>query len=74
MPLDELTRLMERATEEGRIITVDTAAEVERASIGESEGRYVYKQERCRQCDSPVRTWPLGSRTAYACELCQPGA
>ncbi len=29
--------------------------------------RWVYKRERCRRCGTPVETWPLASRTAYAC-------
>ncbi|TYB39251.1 formamidopyrimidine-DNA glycolase [Micromonospora sp. AP08] len=34
--------------------------------------RWVYKRERCRRCGSPVRTWQLGGRTAYACPVDQP--
>lgn len=71
---ETLVRVMDRATAEGRIITVDAAAGVARDSIDESEGRYIYKQERCRVCGAEVRSWPLGARQAYACELCQPVA
>lgn len=67
-----LTRMMERATDEGRIITVDAPDDVDRSSIPEQDGRHVYKQERCRHCGHGVRAWDLGSRTAYACETCQP--
>ncbi|UBU11652.1 Fpg/Nei family DNA glycosylase [Nonomuraea gerenzanensis] len=35
--------------------------------------RWVYKRERCRRCGTPVETWQLASRTAYACPLDQPG-
>ncbi|MEU5786306.1 DNA-formamidopyrimidine glycosylase family protein [Micromonospora purpureochromogenes] len=34
--------------------------------------RWVYKRERCRRCGSPVRTWQLGGRMAYACPVDQP--
>lgn len=67
-----LTTQMQRAVTEGRIITVDTPAGVDRSAIDQADGRYVYKQERCRTCGRTVRTWALGNRTAYACEHCQP--
>ena len=67
-----LTRMMRRATAEGRIMTVDTPEGVDRASLDESEGRFVYKQQRCRRCGDEVRSWDLGNRVAYACETCQP--
>ncbi|HVE95256.1 MAG TPA: DNA-formamidopyrimidine glycosylase family protein [Acidimicrobiales bacterium] len=67
-----LVCMMERATDEGRIITVDVPDGVDRAELDQSDGRYVYKQQRCRDCGAEVRTWPLGNRTAYACETCQP--
>jgi endonuclease VIII len=63
---------MERATVEGRIITVDLPDGVERSVLTPEEGRYVYKQEHCRQCGADVTTWALGNRTAYACPVCQP--
>jgi formamidopyrimidine-DNA glycosylase len=66
-----LVRVMERATDEGRIITVDEPEGVDRESIDEAVGRYVYKQEGCRRCGAAVRTWDVGGRTAYACERCQ---
>ena len=68
----ELTRLMRRAVREGRILTIDTKRN--RKQIPDQEGRFVYKQEQCRTCGAPVRSWQLGSRTAYACESCQPEA
>ncbi len=33
--------------------------------------RYVYKQEVCRRCGTPVRRWDLAGRFAYACPVCQ---
>ncbi|GAA1679314.1 Fpg/Nei family DNA glycosylase [Nonomuraea maheshkhaliensis] len=29
--------------------------------------RWVYKRDHCRRCGTPIETWPLASRTAYAC-------
>ncbi|MDP1820748.1 MAG: DNA-formamidopyrimidine glycosylase family protein [Acidimicrobiales bacterium] len=66
-----LVRLMERATEAGRIVTVETPVGFDRTGLDPPEGRYVYKQARCRDCGSEVRTWTLAGRTAYACETCQ---
>ncbi|AQZ69407.1 Formamidopyrimidine-DNA glycosylase [[Actinomadura] parvosata subsp. kistnae] len=34
--------------------------------------RWVYKREHCRRCGTPVETWQLASRTAYACPHDQP--
>lgn len=67
-----ITAQMHRAVEEGRIITVETTSDVDRTALDQTDGRYVYKQERCRTCGGRVRTWSLGARTAYACEHCQP--
>jgi endonuclease-8 len=66
-----LTLTMRRAVDEGRIITVRPPGTDVRA-IPESEGRYVYKQQRCRRCGTPVETGELAGRTAYACPRDQP--
>ncbi|REF36892.1 Fpg/Nei family DNA glycosylase [Thermasporomyces composti] len=66
-----LTLMMRRAVAEGRIITVRPPG-VDVRTIPESEGRYVYKQERCRRCGTPVQTGELAGRTAYACPRDQP--
>lgn len=71
---ETLTRVMERAAAEGRIVTVEAPVGVARDSIEQSEGRYVYKQERCRACGADIRSWRLGARVVYACEVCQPVA
>ena len=34
--------------------------------------RYIYNQKRCGRCGSGVRAWDMATRTAYACETCQP--
>jgi endonuclease VIII len=67
-----LTRLMERATTEGRIVTVEAPPGIARSSIDQSDGRYAYKQDRCRACGAEILSWQLGSLMAYACEVCQP--
>lgn len=68
---DTLTTLMARGVVEGRILPLETPPDVDRSTVDEADTRYVYKQERCRTCGSPVRTWELGRRTAYACPVCQ---
>jgi endonuclease VIII len=55
-----LVAVMRRAAVEGRIITVDGAP-------SPAEGRYVYKQERCRGCGTPVQRLRVGGRDAYVC-------
>lgn len=67
----ELSAVMRRAAEEGRIITVRPAdRSVE--EVPEAEGRYVYKQERCRRCGSLVDVPQVGGRTVYDCPVDQP--
>lgn len=40
--------------------------------VDQHDARYVYRQEHCRRCGTPVRRWDLAGRWAYACETCQP--
>lgn len=40
----------------------------------EGDGRRVYKQERCATCGTPVESFDLSGRTAYACPSCQVAA
>lgn len=68
---DALVRIMTLAADEGRIATVRLP---DGSPPPEAEARYVYKQQRCRRCGAPVRSWELGGRTAYACERDQPSA
>jgi endonuclease-8 len=67
----ELVGMMRRGVTEGRIITVRRPGEAG-DQVPEPEGRYVYKQERCRRCGTPVESWLLAGRTAYACPRDQP--
>jgi endonuclease VIII len=41
-------------------------------SVHDGRTRYVYKQDHCARCGSPIRRWDLSGRWAYACEVCQP--
>lgn len=66
-----LVALMHQAVEDGRIITAPLSA-AERALVAEADGRMVYKQSHCRACATPVESWTLDGRTAYACPNCQP--
>jgi endonuclease-8 len=40
--------------------------------VHDGRTRYVYKQDACAYCGSPIRRWDLAGRWAYACEHCQP--
>ena len=66
-----LVDLMGQSVEDGRIVSVRVPA-ADRAALPEAEARMVYKQAVCRACGTPVQTWDLAGRTAYACPNCQP--
>ena len=68
---EALADLMRQSVEDGRIISAPMPA-AERRTVAEADGRMVYKQAACRACGTPVETWDLAGRTAYACPLCQP--
>ena len=58
---------------ERRIVTVDPREVGKaRSRLTVAESRYVYRQERCLRCATPVRRFDLAGRWAYACERCQP--
>jgi endonuclease-8 len=68
-----LKRMLEVGVKEGRIMTVDeTELGVRRRDLTRENGRYVYRQEACLRCATPVRRWDLAGRWSYACETCQP--
>jgi DNA-formamidopyrimidine glycosylase len=69
---DTLATMMTTAVEEGRILTVPTPSGVDRSALAESEARWVYKQDRCRRCETKVEVETVGGRTSYACPSCQP--
>ena len=66
-----LTELMGQSVDDGRIISAPLPA-AERATVAEASGRMVYRQAACRACGTPVETWDLAGRVAYACPTCQP--
>jgi endonuclease VIII len=69
-----LTAMLQRGLKEQRIMTVDEAevGVARRRDLTPQNGRYVYRQEACLRCGTPVRRWDLAGRWAYACESCQP--
>ena len=69
---ETLGSLMTRAVREGRILSVPEEPGVNRSLLPEAEGRFVYKQERCRRCGTPVDVETIAGRTSYACPRCQP--
>jgi endonuclease-8 len=69
-----LAVLLRQGVEDRRIVTVHAS---ERAAggveaVAPEDAFYVYKQQYCRRCGTPIRMWTLGPRRAYACEHCQP--
>jgi formamidopyrimidine-DNA glycosylase len=66
-----LVALMRQSVDDGRIISAPLPA-AERTTVAETDGRMVYKQAVCRSCATPVESWALEGRTAYACPACQP--
>ena len=68
-----LKRMLEVGLKEGRIMTVDeTEFGLTRRHLNRENGRYVYRQEACLRCGTPVRRWDMAGRWSYACESCQP--
>lgn len=69
--------LLRAGVRDNRIITLqgDELASLGRSrrSLRSKEAVYVYRQEACRRCGSPVARWDLAGRWAYACPRCQPG-
>ncbi|MEX0592677.1 MAG: hypothetical protein WD152_04320 [Nitriliruptoraceae bacterium] len=56
-----------------RIITIDPREYgLGRKDAAHHRMTFVYRQEHCRRCGTPVRQWDLAGRWAYACEPCQP--
>ena len=68
-----LVAALRRGVKERRIVTVDPKEVGKpRSRMTAAESRYVYRQEHCLRCATPVRRWDLAGRWAYACERCQP--
>jgi endonuclease-8 len=64
-----LTRMLRLGMKERRIRTVPKA---ELPRRDDRRPTWVYRQELCRRCSTPVRRWDLAGRWSYACERCQP--
>ena len=62
-----LVRMLQAGVRAGRIVTVP------RAEQHGGMTRYVYRNEHCLRCGTPVQRWDLAGRWAYACPRCQPG-
>ncbi len=73
-----LAAMLRQGVEDRRIVTVHAAERAAAAAddaaeaVAPEDAFYVYQQQYCRRCGSPIRAWPLGQRRAYACERCQP--
>jgi endonuclease-8 len=71
-----LVAMLRQGVADRRIITVHASERVAAVdgveSVAPEDTFYVYQQEHCRRCGSPIRAWPIGPRRAYACERCQP--
>jgi endonuclease-8 len=65
---DTLVTMLRAGVKANRIVTVDRHDD----TIGDGRTRYVYKQDHCGRCGTPIRRWDLAGRWAYACETCQP--
>ena len=68
---ETLRAMLRRGVRDNRIITVDPAV------LGTTRGRlrratWIYRQEHCLRCGTPVDRWDLSGRWAYACPRCQP--
>jgi endonuclease-8 len=69
-----LASLLRQGVEDRRIVTVHAS---ERAvggtdTVAPEDAFYVYKQQYCRRCATPISVMTLRPRRAYACEQCQP--
>ena len=62
-----LVRMLRDGVRQRRIVTVRADPRVH-----DGRQRYVYKQDLCAYCATPIRRWDLAGRWAYACERCQP--
>src|SRR5262245_32931391 len=68
-----LRRLMRLGVVQTEIRTADAREPVHPMSGRlPEEPFYVYQQEICRRCASPIREFPLSGRRMFACETCQP--
>ena len=65
--------LMRRGVVQARVRTIlakDPAHPM--SGRGPEDDFYVYQQEICRRCATPIREFPLSARRMFACPRCQP--
>ncbi|MFY9551710.1 MAG: DNA-formamidopyrimidine glycosylase family protein [Thermoanaerobaculia bacterium] len=68
-----LRRLMRRGVSQAQVRTTDAREATHPLSGRQSqEPFYVYQEEICRRCASPIREFPLSARRMFACIRCQP--
>ena len=65
-------RVMRRAVDIGRVVTVPVVDDKPQPTGRESDIRMVYEQDRCRACGGPIDTETIDGRTSYACLFHQP--
>jgi endonuclease-8 len=69
----ETVRQLRLGVKRNRIVTM-SAEDLPRPlnRLRRGEGRYVYKQEHCGRCATPLDVYPLAGRTTWSCPTCQP--
>ena len=68
----EAVRQLRAGFELGSIVTVPPAHAAAAGFVDAAARRVVYNRPRCAKCGGRVVSWDINSRTAYACEVCQP--
>jgi len=68
-----IRKLMRRGVAQAKTRTVARAEPAHPLSgRGPGDSFYVYQQEACRRCGSPIHEFPLSARRMFACPHCQP--
>jgi endonuclease-8 len=68
-----IRRLMRRGVTQSEIRTIVAVEPAHPLSgRGPDDSFYVYQQEICRRCGSPINEFPLSARRMFACPQCQP--
>ena len=71
-----IRRIMRRGVRQARVRTISPTEPPAHplSGRGPEDEFYVYHQEICRRCASPVQEFPLSARRMFACPRCQPRA
>jgi endonuclease VIII len=69
-----MRKLMRRGVTQAEIRTVASGEPPAHPLSGRNpdDSFYVYRQEICRRCGSPIHEFPLSARRMFACSQCQP--